>query len=96
MKPQGKQGHVQHGARFVIMIQADSLLKLSTAIVAPTSRNAQPASFRPRVRIQREETHVLIDQITAIDRNRIGKHVGALTVEEMWAVDDAIRTTLAV
>lgn len=96
IRPLNGQSHGHRGARFGVIIQTDALLKLSTVIVAPTSKSAQPASFRPRVIIEKEETHVLIDQLTALDVNRLGRHVGTLALEEIWAVDDAIRLTLAI
>lgn len=96
IRPLGGQGHAQRGARFGVVIQTDALLKLSTVIVAPTSKGAQPASFRPRVKIEKEYTHVLTDQLTALDVGRLGKQVGTLTLEELWTIDDAIRMMLAV
>lgn len=96
IRPLSGQGHVQRGARFGVIIQTNALLKLSTVIVAPTSKSAQPASFRPIVRVQQDDTHVLIDQLTALDVGRLGKQVGTLTLEELWAIDDAIRMMLSV
>ncbi|MHB8190140.1 MAG: type II toxin-antitoxin system PemK/MazF family toxin [Ferrimicrobium sp.] len=96
IRPLGGQGHAQRGAQFWVIIQTDALLRLSTVIVSPTSKSAQPASFRPRVVIEKEHTHVLIDQLAALDVSRLGKQVGTLTLEELWAVDDAIRTMLAI
>lgn len=96
IRPLGGQGHTQRGARFGVVIQTDALLKLSTVIVAPTSTSAQPASFRPRAKIEKEYTLILIDQLTALDVGRLGKQVGTLTLEELWAIDDAIRMMLAV
>ena len=58
--------------------------------------SAQPASFRPRVKIAKVYTLILIDQLTALDVGRLGKQIGTLTLEELWAIDDAIRIMLAV
>lgn len=96
IRPLDSQGHTHRGPRFGIIVQTNALLKLSTVIVAPTSKSAQSASFRPRVVVEKEHTHVLVDQLTALDVSRLGKQVHSLTLEELWAVDDAIRTMLAV
>lgn len=87
-------GHEQLGVRYGVVVQAEELLPRSVVIVAPTSRSARPASFRPEIVVERETTRVLIEQIGAVDAQRLGKRVGRLTAEEMWDVDDALRTVL--
>ena len=42
-------GHEQQGERFGVIVQSDSMLPRSVILVAPTSRSARPASFRPEV-----------------------------------------------
>ena len=42
-------GHEQHGDRFGVVLQADEFLPRSVVIVAPTSRSARAASFRPEI-----------------------------------------------
>ncbi|MGH2356155.1 MAG: type II toxin-antitoxin system PemK/MazF family toxin [Chloroflexota bacterium] len=44
----------------------------------------------------REISKVLLDQIRSIDKRRLGRRIGALTVERMVEVDAAIRLSLAV
>ncbi len=92
----GGGGHEQRGARFGVIVQTEALARLSTIVVAPTSQSAQAASFRPEIEIGAERTRVLVDQLTAIDAARLGRRVGRLDTEELWAVDDAIRIVLAV
>lgn len=87
-------GHEQQGERFAVVVQADELLPRSAVLVAPTSRGARPASFRPEVGIGRAATRVLVEQVGAVDVTRLGRRAGHLTVEEMWAVDDALATVL--
>jgi mRNA interferase MazF len=70
-------------------------MRLSTVVVAPTSTSAQPASFRPTIALNNETTRVLVDQITAIDATRLGKRVGHVELEELWALDDALRMVLS-
>ncbi|MFN2588966.1 MAG: type II toxin-antitoxin system PemK/MazF family toxin [Actinomycetota bacterium] len=87
-------GHEQRGRRYGVVVQADEFLPRSVVIVAPTSRSARPASFRPDIEIAGERTKVLAEQIGAVDANRLGKLVGHLTPEERWGVDDALMTVL--
>lgn len=92
--PRGARGHEQRGPRFGVVLQAGDLLALSTVIVAPTSTSAQPASFRPQITVARSRTRVLTDQLTAVDRSRLGPSAGTLTWEEIAAVDNAIQVVL--
>ncbi|HEX8052252.1 MAG TPA: type II toxin-antitoxin system PemK/MazF family toxin, partial [Thermoleophilaceae bacterium] len=67
---------------------------LSTVLVAPTSTQARPASFRPTIEIQGQETRVLVEQTTVVDPQRLGGSDGRLDASEMRAVDDAMRLLL--
>lgn len=87
-------GHEQAGERFGVVVQADELLPRSVVIVAPTSRSARPASFRPEIEIAGETTRVLVEQLGAVDAQRLGKRVGHLAIAEVWAVDEALTTVL--
>jgi len=92
--PPPRVGHEQHGDRFAVVVQADELLPRSVVIVAPTSRSARPASFRPEAEIAGETTRILVEQIGAVDTRRLGDLVGHLTHEELWGVDDALMAVL--
>ncbi len=87
-------GHEQHGDRFGIVVQADALLPRSVVIVAPTSRSAREASFRPDVEISGRTTRVLVEQLGAVDVSRLGDLCGHLSPDEMWGVDEALTTVL--
>jgi mRNA interferase MazF len=89
------RGHEQRGPRFAVIVQADELLGLSTAIVAPMSRSAAAATFRPQVNLGGETTRVLVEQLRAVDLNRLEQHAGRLTPDEQGAVDDALELVLA-
>lgn len=91
--PKG-MGHEQAGERFAVVVQADEMLPRSVVIVAPTSRNARPASFRPEIGVGGTVTRVLVEQLGAVDVQRLGKRIGHVTVEETWAIDDALATVL--
>jgi mRNA interferase MazF len=88
------RGHEQKGARYAVIVQADEFLGLSTAIVAPTSRNAAAATFRPSVDVGGEPTRVLVEQLRAVDIERLADHAGRLTPEEQRALDDALELVL--
>lgn len=91
--PRGK-GHEQRGRRFGVIVQADELLPRSVILVAPTSRSARPASFRPEIVIDEEATRVLVEQVGAVDATRLGDLAGHVTPEELWGVDEALLTVL--
>jgi mRNA interferase MazF len=92
--PAGRR-HEQQAPRYAVIVQADELLGLSTAIVAPTSRSAAPATFRPEVEIDGEPTRVLVEQLRAVDLERLERHAGRLTLDEQRAVDAALELVLA-
>lgn len=87
-------GHEQHGVRYGVIVQADELLPRSVVIVAPTSRSARPASFRPKIDVAGETTRVLVEQLGAVDAQRLGDRVEMLSPEAMWSIDDALLTVL--
>jgi mRNA interferase MazF len=91
--PRGR-GHEQRGRRYGVVVQADALLPRSVIIVAPTSRAARPASFRPEIAIGQQQTKVLVEQLGAVDATRLGNLVGHVSPEELWGIDEALLTVL--
>jgi mRNA interferase MazF len=83
-------GHEQHGERYAVVVQADEFLPRSVVIVAPTSRSARSASFRPEANIAGETSRVLVEQLGAVDAQRLGELAGHLTHEEIWGIDEAL------
>ncbi len=77
-----------------MLLQAESLLELSTWIVAPTSTKARPASFRPEIEFDGEPTRVLMEQMGAVAPERLGKRVGHLSFAELQSVEQAARAVL--
>lgn len=94
LRPPRRPGHEQQGRRFGVVVQSDALLPRSVVLIAPTSRRARPASFRPEVVIEGETTKVLVEQIGAVEVNRLGEHVGLTSPEEMWGIDESLMTVL--
>ena len=88
-------GHEQRGPRYAVAIQSDGV-QLSTLIVAPTSTSAQPAIFRPEIKMDGTQARVLIDQMRAVDASRLGDFAGRLDAAEMGEVDRAVRLILGV
>ncbi len=88
-------GREQHGPRYAVIVQADELLELSTVLVAPTSRSVLPASFRPQVEIAAEPTRVMVEQLRALDVQRLDEFAGRLGPGEMSDVDEALSLVLA-
>ena len=87
-------GHEQRGERYGVIVQADELLPRSVVLVAPTSRSARSASFRPEVEVAGDVTRVLVEQVGAVDAQRLVKRIGRLTPVEMWTLDEALATVL--
>ncbi len=93
--PGRARGREQRGARYAVVVQADELLGLSTALVAPTSASVRAATFRPAIEVLRTQTRVLVEQTNVVDPQRLGDSAGRLDAAEMQAVDEALRVMLA-
>jgi mRNA interferase MazF len=87
-------GHEQSGRRYAVVVQSDALLPRSVVLIAPTSRSARPASFRPEIQVGDERTRVRVEQTGAVDVGRLGDLVGRLSPEELWGIDSALMTVL--
>lgn len=42
--------------------------------------------------IEGETTRVLVEQVGAIDVDRLGDHVGLASPEEIWGIDESLMT----
>jgi mRNA interferase MazF len=91
--PRGS-GHEQQGRRYGVIVQANELLPRSVVLVAPTSRSAKPASFRPEIDLLGETTRILVEHVGAVDAGRLGELVGRVSPEQQWGIDDALMTVL--
>jgi mRNA interferase MazF len=87
-------GHEQEGRRYAVIVQANELLPRSVVLVAPTSRSARSASFRPEIDLLGQSTRVLVEQTGAVDAGRLGELVGRVTPEQQWGIDEALMTVL--
>lgn len=91
--PKGR-GHVQHGRRYAVVVQADAMLSLSTVVVCLTSTSVQSASIHPQISIGDEPTRVLCEMVGAVDARAIGAQVAHLTVDELRAIDEGLELVL--
>jgi mRNA interferase MazF len=58
-------------------------------------RGSPPATFRPTITADRQETRVLAEQNAALDPLRLGRSTGRLDAAELRAVDDALLLVLS-
>lgn len=89
-----RRGHVQHGRRFAVVVQADDLLALSTILVCPTSASTPAATFHPEIVVGEESTRVMCEMVGPVDARMLRTHVGHVTLDEMRAIDDALELVL--
>jgi mRNA interferase MazF len=87
-------GHEQRGRRLGVVVQSDAMLPRSVVLVAPTSTSARAASFRPEFDVGGQPTRVLVEQLGAVDVNRLGERVGRVTIDQQWQIDAALLTVL--
>lgn len=87
-------GHEHHGRRFGVVVQSDAFLPRSVVLIAPTSLNARPASFRPEIEVEGVATRVLVEQVGAVDASRLGSLAGRVSPEELWGIDTALLAVL--
>lgn len=92
--PRHARGHEQRGSRPAVVVQNDDLLLLSTVLIAPTSRLAQAATFRPVIDLEGTPTRVLTDQLRAVDAQAIVGSLGRLVSSELQLLDDALGVML--
>lgn len=87
-------GHEQKGTRPAVVVQSDGAWWLRTVLVVPTSTRAQPAEFRPEITVRGRVTRALLDQMTSVDRERIGRSSGHIAAAELYEVDEALKLLL--
>ncbi|MEA5574911.1 type II toxin-antitoxin system PemK/MazF family toxin [Anabaena sp. UHCC 0451] len=68
---------------------------LSTVIVAPMTTKGQPYPTRVTCQFQGKEGQIVLDQIRTIDKTRLIKLLGQITIEEQKAVLDILAEMFA-
>lgn len=92
--PRGR-GRAQSGRRYAVVVQDDGLMALSTVAICPTSQSVLPTSYRPEIELKEDKTHVLCEMVGHVDVSGLGDRVGHLNLEEIAAVEDALRLVLS-
>ena len=59
---------------------------LPRVVIAPLTSAGQPLGCRPEVRFKGKRARILLDQVRAVDRKRLGQRMGAIPVEKWHAV----------
>ncbi|MDQ3504401.1 MAG: type II toxin-antitoxin system PemK/MazF family toxin [Actinomycetota bacterium] len=65
-------------------------LNLSTPLVVPTSRSAQPGILRPGVMVAGEQAQVMTEQRACVARERLGELMGQVSRTELDSLDAAL------
>jgi len=94
-------GHEQGGHRPVLIIQNDVGNRYSpTTIVAPLTTAFSPRVYPTEVRVRAgaggltRNSSILLNQIKAVDKDRLERRVGQLDAATMQRVDEAIKISL--
>ena len=61
-----------------IIISPDEMNVLKTVIVAPMTSKGFDFIFRPKIRFEKKDGLVLLDQIRAVDKTRLVKRLGSI------------------
>jgi mRNA interferase MazF len=69
----------------VIISPAEMHDYLRTVIVAPMTTKSRPAPFRITVTFDGKKGLILLDQIRTLDKSRLAKRLGAVTVKTLAA-----------
>ncbi len=95
------KGHEQGGRRPVLIIQNDIGNQFSpTTIVAPLTTTFPSRVYPTEVRVEAgigglpQASSVLLNQIKAIDKDRLEERIGQFSEPVMRRVDDAIKISL--
>ena len=74
-----------------IIISPDSLnMHLNTVIIAPLTSTLRNYPFRPHCMVAGKEGEVVIDQLKAVDKSRIGSYLASLKEIEIMRIKDVL------
>ena len=80
-----------------VVVSPDELnAHLRTWIVAPLTSGGHPSPIRVRCRFQDQDGHGVLDQIRAIDGDRLIKRLGALADDTLGEVLNVLQAMFAV
>lgn len=97
-QPSGQQGHEQHGLRPVVIVQSDTnTFGLSTTMIVPLTGNLKASKFPYHFFVDPSQCNglskksvVLVSQLRAIDKSRVGAKIGVLESEHMLKLETEI------
>jgi len=80
-----------------VVVSPDELnARLRTFIVAPLMTGGHPYPFRIRCRFNDKDGPVVADQLRAVDRDRLMKHLGVLDEDTLIEVLSVLQAVFAV
>ena len=80
-----------------VVISPDELnAHLRTFIVAPLTTGGHPYPFRAHCRFEDKDGHVVLDQLRAVDRDRLIKRLGVLDDETLGEVLSILQAMFSV
>jgi mRNA interferase MazF len=66
-----------------LVVSPDDMNKiLPRIIVAPLTSKGQPLGCRPQVRFKGKDALILLDQLRAVDKQRLGEKMGTIPLEK--------------
>ncbi|AXK32290.1 type II toxin-antitoxin system PemK/MazF family toxin [Streptomyces armeniacus] len=86
-------GHEQRGLRYAVVLQSESL-NTSTLVVAPTSTSARPGLLHPKLDMNGTVAVVLVEQMAAVDPERLGDFAGRVEGAEWAEIEHAVKLVL--
>ena len=78
-----------------MIVSPQEMTYLGTVLVAPMTTGSSPAPFRVPISFRRRRGLVLLDQIRAIDKARLIRHVGAAKPETLHLVLQTLQDMFA-
>ena len=67
-----------------LVVSPDELNEnIQTIIVAPLTKGSHVYPFRIACRFQRQSGHIVLDQIRTVDRERLVRHLGAVSPQAL-------------
>jgi len=80
-----------------VIVSPDELnAYLRTFIVAPLTTGGHPYPFRVRCRFSEKDGYVVADQLRAVDRDRLIKHLGVLDEDTLVELLSVLQAMFAV
>lgn len=82
--------------RSCVVVSPDELnAHLRTFIVAPLTTGGHPYPFRVCCRFEDKDGHVVVDQLRAVDRDRLIKHLGVIDKDTLAEVLNVLQAMFA-